>query len=200
MTMLHRSLIVAALVASAAATIQAQTPPPAPVRDTARVRLRPPATEPPSRAAATAPAAVQLQTAPVRQPSRPGVAPDSVAPRATAAQEMPANAVARCGDGTYLVDRVDAAGCATHGGLSVILPRSAAPQRPAATARPAAVPTAAVAQPQTPPAGATMRCKDGTYLAGTPSAERCGSNGGLAAILPAGRPASPPAAPARPRQ
>jgi hypothetical protein len=37
-----------------------------------------------------------------------------------------------------------------------------------------------------------MRCKDGTYLTGTASADRCASNGGVAVTYPA-LPASPPA-------
>jgi hypothetical protein len=45
----------------------------------------------------------------------------------------------------------------------------------------------------TPPAGTTMRCKDGTYLTGTPSADRCANNGGVASYHPV------PATPAAPR-
>ncbi|MFI5208471.1 MAG: hypothetical protein ACHQX4_10710 [Gemmatimonadales bacterium] len=43
-----------------------------------------------------------------------------------------------------------------------------------------------------------MQCKDGTYLTGTPDANRCSANGGLAAILPAARATPPPARPRRP--
>ncbi len=49
-----------------------------------------------------------------------------------------------------------------------------------------------------PPAGATMRCKDGTYLGGAPSDAACAGHGGLAAALPAPRQA--PAGPARVRR
>jgi hypothetical protein len=37
-----------------------------------------------------------------------------------------------------------------------------------------------------------MRCKDGTWLAGTPAAARCNANGGLATILPPKPPAGAP--------
>jgi len=47
-----------------------------------------------------------------------------------------------------------------------------------------------------PPAGATMRCKDGTYLTGTPSDARCAGFGGVAVLLPV--PTPPPPAPRRP--
>ena len=37
---------------------------------------------------------------------------------------------------------------------------------------------------EAPPAGSTGRCKDGTYLTGTPSAARCDDRGGLAVVFP----------------
>jgi hypothetical protein len=65
----------------------------------------------------------------------------------------------------------------------------------------AAAPVAMVAaQPTsaTPPVGATMRCKDGTYLGGAPSDAACAGHGGLAAAIAAPRTAPPP--PTRPRR
>jgi hypothetical protein len=61
------------------------------------------------------------------------------------------------------------------------------------------VPTAnlSLAQ-QPPPAGATARCKDGTYLSSTPSPTACDANGGLAAVLLKAQQAPTP--PARPAQ
>jgi hypothetical protein len=57
--------------------------------------------------------------------------------------------------------------------------RLASPPRrtptPAATTSAKTVNTA-----DTRPIGATMRCKDGTYLTGAPSADRCSGNGGVA--------------------
>jgi hypothetical protein len=48
-------------------------------------------------------------------------------------------------------------------------------------------------QPSTSaPAGATMHCKDGTYLFGTPAEGRCDGNGGTAAVLAQPRTAPPP--------
>ena len=55
-----------------------------------------------------------------------------------------------------------------------------------------------VAAPAVPPAGATMRCKDGTWLTGAPGEGRCSANGGTAAILAPARAAPPP--PARSRR
>jgi hypothetical protein len=50
---------------------------------------------------------------------------------------------------------------------------------------------------QARPAGSTMRCKDGTYLSGTPSADRCSANGGTAVIF--GSQQATPAAPVQKR-
>ena len=37
---------------------------------------------------------------------------------------------------------------------------------------------------EAPPIGSTGRCKDGTYLTGTPSESQCSDRGGLAVIFP----------------
>jgi hypothetical protein len=52
--------------------------------------------------------------------------------------------------------------------------------------------TKTVLAAEVPPIGATMRCKDGTYLTGAPSTDRCSSNGGVAATYPA-QSSAPPA-------
>ena len=54
-----------------------------------------------------------------------------------------------------------------------------------------------VEAPTAPPSGATMRCKDGSYLTGRPSADRCDGNAGVAVIFPAA-PVSPPTPARRP--
>ena len=122
--------------------------------------------------------------------------PDSLR-RAAAAPfpAPPANAVALCADGTYLVAPAAPDGCTAHGGLRIRMLPAAPPAPPGAvrvTTGPAALRAA------TPPAGATMRCKDGTFLAGAPSDAACTGHGGLAAALPAPRQA--PAGPARVRR
>ncbi|CAN5864153.1 hypothetical protein BH11GEM1_BH11GEM1_20500 [soil metagenome] len=43
-----------------------------------------------------------------------------------------------------------------------------------------------------PPAGATMRCKDGTFLTGAPSEQRCDGNGGVSVTFPAAAPTPQP--------
>jgi hypothetical protein len=129
------------------------------------------------------------------------VPPESLRPAAsTPITAPPANAVAQCADGTFLVPPSQPAACRAHGGLRVALPLQADP-RLAAQARPAPAPAVrapALAAARAPapsnaaaPADATMRCKDGTYLTGPPAEGRCDANGGLAVIL-VPRPTPPP--------
>jgi len=182
----------------------APPPPPAPAQATPvvapPVRLPPP--PPPAAAPARAAAARQAVTlAPIRAPARVGLPVDSVRPAAAASVQPPANAVARCKDGTFIVPPATASGCATHRGLLVVMPSRTTPPAPTAAARvpaPAMAMQAATPANAAPPAGATMRCKDGTYLGGTPASGACGGHGGLAVVLPA--PRTPPAAPAKPRR
>lgn len=129
----------------------------------------------------------QRPVPPSTQPAAPP-APRMAAP----APVPPEGAVALCVDNTFVKDPGTTADCAKHGGLKVAMPphtktvvRKTNPTL--------GVTSAAIAK--APPAGATMHCKDGTFLAGTPSKDRCANNGGLAAILPA--PAQAPPAPAR---
>lgn len=119
--------------------------------------------------------------------------PPSVTARAAVAP--PANAVALCNDQTFIVAPAAPDACTARGGLKLILPARATPPATPPGAQPAVQAAPATpAQSATPPADATMRCKDGTWLAGTPTAARCDANGGLATILP---PTPPPGAPPR---
>lgn len=148
-----------------------------------------------SRAVAQAPAA-----APVRPAPASALPPDSVRPAPAAAPaEPPANAVAQCRDGTFVVPPNDASACVSHRGLVVAFPQRTPPEAPSATRSVAPVAASRVAAPDAaPPAGATMRCKDGTYLTGAPAAGRCDAYGGLAVVLPPAREAPPPPLPRRP--
>jgi hypothetical protein len=150
-----------------------------------------------TRAVAQAPAA-----APVRPAPASALPPDSVRPAPAAAPaEPPANAVAQCRDGTFVVPPNDASTCASHRGVIVILPQRGTPRPPVAARVPVSAPAAAraAAPPEAAvPAGATMRCKDGTYLTGAPAAGRCDAYGGVAAVLPAPRTAPPPPLPRLP--
>lgn len=113
-------------------------------------------------------------------PTGPAPAPKVVPP--------PANAVAQCNDLTFVVPPSQPASCSTRGGVKLTLPGvrpTPAPLAATASVRAATPPPAASARNDAPPAGATMRCRDGTWLAGTPSDSRCDRNGGLAVILPA---------------
>lgn len=134
------------------------------------------------------PLAAQAPRLPTASPPPPAPveAPRLIAP--------PANAVAQCGDFTFVVAPETPSACAARGGVKVVLPgaRAAAvpPTAPAAPAVRATAPQpAATLRDDAPPAGATMRCRDGSWLTGTPSASRCDRNGGLAVILPSTPPA-----------
>ena len=65
------------------------------------------------------------------------------------------------------------------------LERQAPP--PPAAAIAASAPVLNININSTPPIGATARCKDGSYLTGTPSDERCAGRGGLVVLLPPAR-------------
>ena len=127
------------------------------------------------------------------------VSPPTPPKNTTPSSAMPPSdsAVALCKNGTWIYGSGSPADCTQRGGLLVAMPKRAAP--PSVTAV-ASMASAAVIAPAkvaaAPPATATMQCKDGTFLYGAPSADRCTNNGGLAAIFT--RPTPPPARPARP--
>jgi hypothetical protein len=140
------------------------------------------------RASAQGTAAPPTAPAPHVSPSPPPVAQTVLVP----ASALPPtdSAVALCNNGTFVKEPGTVADCASRGGLRVAMP----PRVKAPALAPALAPSfslrPAIAD-QAPPAGATMRCKDGTYLSGTASANRCANNGGLAAILPPPPPVPP---------
>ncbi len=195
------SFALALVLAGSAAPAGAQQPPQAPPPPQPAVSQKPAPILPPSAPLPPAPAAgaaaartVVSPTAVVpaarRAPAAVGIPVDSIRPKAEPVSVPPANAVALCRDGTYLVPPATVAGCTSHGGLQVAMTQRAAP--PAPGSRVAAVPVAARApMNEPPPAGATMRCKDGTYLSGAPNASACATHNGLAVVLPAPRPAPP---------
>lgn len=129
--------------------------------------------------------------------------PASPAPTAPAAVVAPvgppANAVAICQDQSVIVAPAAPSACATRGGLKVTLPAYRAVPAPESVRPAAKGPTQATPAlvGATPPAGATMRCRDGSWLSGAPAPGRCDANGGTAAILPVAPP--PPPAPRPPR-
>jgi hypothetical protein len=197
------ALTLAAPLAAQAPSPSPPPPPPAPV--TAPAVLRPPAAPPPPAAAPTPAPAVAASRAPtetpVLPPERIGRPPDSARPSAPVrAAASPANAVALCADGSFMVPPRDAGACGSHGGLRLLMPpRAAAPPRPLARVAPSpAAIRAAVAAEMPAPSGASMRCRDGTYLTGAPAQGRCDPYGGVAAIIPA--PREPPPPPARVRR
>jgi len=204
------AIALAALVPVSRAAAQAPAtapPPPKPVVVQAPARVPPPpvASPPPAGRPAAATAARLAPTTPTPRaaPAPVGVPLDSTRPKAAVSSAPPANAVALCRDGTYIVAPSDASACGTHRGLQVAMIQRAAP--PAAAGRVAA-PAAAmratpVAAAETPPAGATMRCKDGTWLNGTTAAGACAGHAGLAMTVPQvrGTPHPPVAVTSAPR-
>ena len=184
------SILTVLALAAPAAWAQQQAPPPPPVVAAEPVPVLPPSSRPPSavapageqgvRTAAPAPLAV---VAPMRPASalppdsvRPAVARDAIAP--------PAGAVALCADGAYIVVPAAPSECAAKGGLRVVFPHRVSPP-PNASLNPLRSTMSLQTVPDTPPAGATMRCKDGTYLSGAPLADRCSASGGVAVVFPA---------------
>jgi len=152
----------ALLVTAHAVSAQSPTPPAA---QPATTLQSPAVAPPPPRPAATVPAAqrtptapVNLRPAPASLPSPATVHPDSLRRRAAAA--------------------------ATSNAPAAPALRVAAPPRKAPTAAQSAI-AKSVAPAASRPVGATMHCKDGTYLTGAPAADRCAANGGVAAIFPA---------------
>jgi hypothetical protein len=142
-----------------------------------------------------APAAARAQDAPIPKSvvSTPPPPAPSTAP--TAAPTPPDSAVALCMDGIWIKTPRTAADCTARGGLRVAMPPKAEPI-PAPVAASAASRNIIAAQRATLnvgiPAGATMQCKDGTFLFGAPDESRCAQSGGVAAMMPANLPAPPP--------
>ena len=140
-----------------------------------------------------APSAVRAQGNPA---PRPVVTPPPAPAAAIVALTPPDSAVALCMDGTWIKEPRTVADCTARGGLRVAMPPKAEPI-PAPVAASAASRNIIAAQRATLnagiPAGATMQCKDGTFLFGAPAESRCAQNGGVAAILPTNPPAPPSA-------
>ena len=125
----------------------------------------------------------------------PPTAPKNITP--SSALPPSDSAVALCKNGTWIYGSGSAADCTQRGGLLVAIPKRVAP--PSVNAAASAVSASVIAPARVataPPATSTMQCKDGTFLYGAPSADRCANNGGLAAIF--ARPTPPAARPARP--
>ncbi len=100
----------------------------------------------------------------------------------------PSTAVALCGDGSFVVAPAAPSECGARGGLKLTLPEfRPRPGLPTAVGASSAAAETAARRPaaaEVPPDGATMRCKDGTWIVGVASVARCDANGGLAVVLP----------------
>ena len=125
----------------------------------------------------------------------PPIPPKNITP--SSAMPPSDSAVALCKNGTWIYGSGSPADCTQRGGLLVAMPKRVTP--PSALAAASTINAAVIAPARValiPPATATMQCKDGTFLYGAPSADRCANNGGLAAIFTHPTPA--PARPSRP--
>ena len=80
--------------------------------------------------------------------------------------------------------------------LNALDPRRAPPEQPAPPAptarRPAIVEQRAAALSDSPPIGATARCRDGTFLLSRVDENACVGNGGLAVVFPQRQTPKPP--------
>lgn len=119
----------------------------------------------------------------------------------------PNGATLRCRDGSYPAPMAPTSACDGKGGVLVRFPVKATPQQ-AATAAPPAARSAARSNPlpappesfvpwraraaqvnaqnaaQRPPAGATLRCNDGTWIVSDTTQARCANAGGVQMRLP----------------
>lgn len=162
------SLAAACALSAGASQARAQqappsSPPPPPAIQPAAPPLLAPAKAPPPASGVRAIATQRTPTpAVVRPMKREGVPPDSVRP---VARSAPA-----------------------------VQPLRAVPAPPKPLSADARIAAAAlvVAPAGRTPTGATMQCKDGTYLTGAASAGRCANNGGVAATYPAPAPSVSP--------
>jgi hypothetical protein len=127
------------------------------------------------------------------EPLPPPPPPVSAAQRTT----PPDSAVALCADGSFIVAPDSAASRGARGGVRVRFagPR-VPPPPPAQGATDAASRSNSASLNAPPPPGATLRCKDGTYLSGPADVARCAQNGGSGIVLPRD-PVPPPAPPTR---
>jgi len=203
MTRSVRVLSLALIAVFGASHVEGQSaapPPPKPVPVAAPALLHPSSAPPP---AAVAPRGVKAVSnapptfAPIRSVVRASATPpDSVRPKSTATiAAPPANAVAQCVDGSFVIAPNGPDACTAHRGVRVVFPVS---KPPAAPLRVVAAPRIAAPAQAAAPIGATMRCKDGTYLTGAPAASRCAGFGGVAAFLAPPRPTPAQPLPRRP--
>lgn len=205
-TALDRSLAAvlcgAALLVLTARVSRGQGAPPvrSAAADTVPLLLPSPAAEPPSvHRPSSVPAARRTPTPPTILPPAPGGTPVDTTLRAPRQSLAPVNRGAGIAAGaqTPSAQRVAAGRALVRDGTDP----GAAPApaiQPAPPPMPAAQQSVAVRvvdSREARPNGATMRCKDGVYLFGTPSSQRCDANGGVTAMYETRRP--PPTPPVR---
>lgn len=174
MTPLIRTLSLALAICGIGSSLHAQAAPPAPKRDSVRVLpapYTPPPPPAPARTAVSQRAVRSTEAAPTAVPAPParvGVPVDSARPaaRSVRAQTAP--------EGTT----------------------KNAPPPPPTPRRTAQVVAEPVSVDGPPPAGATARCKDGTYLFTTANEHSCDNRGGLVVLItPKPAPPTPPRRP-----
>ena len=118
--------------------------------------------------------------------------PAAMAARTENVESAPAEGGARCRNGDLVTGAVGDA-CAGRGGIAIrYAPRSLpAGPSPASAVRP----STRVQRDAPPPAGATARCRDGSYSTQPVGDATCLGNGGIATVIPSDAPRPRPPLP-----
>lgn len=175
-------ILASVMLAAGAHNAFAQSAPTPPAQAPAPALKLPASAPPPPRPAAIVPASQRTPTPPLSLKAAPN---DGTVPPSRVHPDSVRAATARTSVATKLA-------------VSPPTAQVANPPRRAAVTSTSLAASATVNSPAARPIGATMRCKDGTYLTGTASADRCAGNGGVAATFPAiSTPAQPRPQPQR---
>ena len=94
------------------------------------------------------------------------------------ADEAPAGATGRCKDGSYTESASKRGACKGHGGVAEWLATKT--NESSSKTEKKATSATAEANPATPPAGATGKCKDGSYTTSATKKGACRGHGGVA--------------------
>ena len=172
--MMSIRMIASAMFAAGAHIALAQSTPTPPAAPQPQTLKAPPSSPPPPRPAAILPASQRTPTAPLSLKAAPNAA------------------LVRAAAPNVRTDSARVASTRTSTAAIAAAAPAARVENPPRRAKTAAALSATINAAEARPIGATMRCKDGTYLTGTVSGDRCASNGGVAVTYPATTTPAPP--------